>query len=234
MFRKPALRSWLLLVVGLTIFLSAANWQYGRARYKEQLAREFAAALAVRDAPALEQALAQPLPGAYRTVHLRGQLDTAHLLLLDNQVKNGQVGVQVFAPLQTDAHRRVLVQLGWVPWPNRQQPPAIPPITAAFDSVGLLAPPPAPGVIADSVGQGPYPRVLMSVEPSRVAETLGQGPLLSQVFWPQADNQSGFARDWHPPGIGAERHRGYALQWLSFAIAAVVFFLYLHRPSTRD
>lgn len=234
MFRKPALRSWLLLVVGLTIFLSAAHWQNGRARYKDQLSREFAQALAVKDAPDLEQALANPLPGAYQTVHLRGRLDTAHLLLLDNQVKDGRVGVQVFSPLRTDAGRQLLVQLGWVPWPNRQQAPALPPIADTFDSVGLLAPPPAPGVIADSIGQGPYPRVLMSIEPAKVAEALGQGPMLGQVFWPQADPNSGFVRAWHPPGIGAERHRGYALQWLSFAIAAVVFFLYLHRPSSRD
>ncbi|WP_170113333.1 SURF1 family protein [Ahniella affigens] len=233
MLRKPALKSWLLLVVGLTIFLSAANWQYGRAQYKDQLAREFAAALAVRDAPTLDAALAAPLPGAYQTVHLRGQFDQAHLLLLDNQVQDGRVGVQVFAPLQTDTGRHVLVQLGWVAWPNREQPVAIPPIPANFDSVGILAPPPAPGVIADSVGQGPYPRVLMSVEPASVAETLGYS-VLSQVFWPKADASSGFQRAWHPPGIGAERHRGYALQWFSFAIAAIILFLYLHRPSTRD
>lgn len=234
MLRKPALRSWLLLVVGLTIFLSAAHWQYGRARFKDQLAREFAAALTVTDAPNLDAALQTPASGAYRAVQLQGQLDLAHLLLLDNQVREGQVGVQVFAPLTTASGQHVLVQLGWRPWPNRQNPPELPNIPVEFDQVGLLAPAPAAGVIADSVGQGPYPRVLMSLEPAKVAASLNRSPMLDQVFWPKASADSGFVRDWHPPGIGAERHRGYALQWLSFAIAAVFFFLYLHRPSTRD
>ena len=45
----------------------------------------------------------------------------------------------------------------------------------------------------------------------------------------QVDNrQYRFLREWTPQILPPERHQGYALQWFTFALAALVIFLVLH------
>lgn len=231
MIRQPSWSSVLLLLAGLAVFVTAARWQYGRALEKDDSARAFAAALAELDPPPLDAVDPADLAGerAFSAVRVAGTVDRTRVLMLDNQIQGGRTGVSVFAPVATDSGRVILVQFGWVAWPDRRVPPALPALPERIDSAGLLARPPSPGLIADSIGSGPYPRLVMSVEPTALAESWRLPGLPRQVFWPQADPASGFARDWQPPGIGAERHRGYALQWASFAVAAILLFLILHR-----
>ncbi|MBK8283694.1 MAG: SURF1 family protein [Ahniella sp.] len=229
--RKPSVTSWLLLIAGLAVFLTAGNWQYGRALQKDQGVRDFAAALADQAPPPLAAVLteAERSGRAYTAASVQGTLRRDEILLLDNQIQGGRTGVSVFVPLVTTSGQALLVQMGWVPWPDRRHPPAIPPLPESLGTTGLIAAPPSPGLIRDSVGQGPFPRVLMSIEPDVLAPILGLPSLSPKVFWPKSDPADGFARNWQPPGIPADKHRGYALQWFSFAIAAIILFLFLHR-----
>lgn len=235
MIRQPSWSSVLLLVAGLAVFVTAARWQYGRALEKDDSARAFAAALADASPPPLDAAAPGDLAGerAFSAVRVAGTVDRTRVVLLDNQIRAGRTGVSVFAPLVTASGRAILVQFGWVAWPDRRVPPALPALPETLDSTGLLAPPPSPGLIADSIGSGPYPRLLMSIDPAALAAEWQTPALPAQVFWPQADAASGFERDWQPPGIGADRHRGYALQWASFAVAAILLFLILHRKKSK-
>ena len=198
---------------------------------KDRNVRDFAAALADRSPPPAAAVLAEAEGSgrAYVAAEVQGDLRLDRVLLLDNQIQGGKTGVSVFVPLVMPSGQAMLVQMGWVAWPDRRQPPVIPPLPASFRAAGLIAAPPSPGLIRDSLGQGPFPRLLMSIEPEALAPVLELPKLSSRVFWPQADAASGFARDWQPPGIPADKHRGYALQWFSFAIAAIILFLFLHR-----
>jgi len=232
MLRKPAIFSWLLLITGLIVFLSAANWQYRRAIDKDRVAADFAAVRHNVAPSDLTPALENTEGVAYRSARVRGRVDRDHVFLLDNQTREGKVGVSVFVPVIDVTGPTILVQLGWIPWPDRRSAPAIPPMPETFDSTGLIASPPAPGLIRDSVGAGSFPRTVMSIEPALIGPAIGQPELATRVFWPNEDPASGYVRDWRPPGIGADRHRGYALQWLSFAIAAVILFLILHRKKS--
>lgn len=232
MLRKPAIVSWLLLITGLIVFLSAASWQYRRAIDKDRVAADFKAVQIDAEPIDLALALDNAAGLAYLPVRVRGRIDRDHVFLLDNQTRDGKVGVSVFAPVIDVTGPVVLVQFGWIPWPDRRQAPVIPPMPDTFDGPGLIAAPPSPGLIRDSVGTGPFPRTVMSIEPAIIGPAIGQPDLAARVFWPKDDPASGYVRDWRPPGIDADRHRGYALQWLSFAVAAVILFLILHRKKS--
>ncbi|EQD80580.1 hypothetical protein B1A_00746, partial [mine drainage metagenome] len=41
--------------------------------------------------------------------------------------------------------------------------------------------------------------------------------------------KSAYLRDWTPTFIPPARHQAYAFQWFSFAAAALVIFIVLHR-----
>ena len=48
------------------------------------------------------------------------------------------------------------------------------------------------------------------------------------VIQQKNDAGDGLVRDWHRRDIGADRHRGYALQWFSLALLTVVLYVVLN------
>ncbi|MCC6562668.1 MAG: hypothetical protein IT478_15020, partial [Xanthomonadales bacterium] len=66
-----------------------------------------------------------------------------------------------------------------------------------------------------------------SIAPAAIAAESRLQPMLDHVFWPAPEAGSPFRRDWRPGGIDGDRHRGYALQWASFAVVALLLFLIL-------
>jgi cytochrome oxidase assembly protein ShyY1 len=43
-----------------------------------------------------------------------------------------------------------------------------------------------------------------------------------------SDARDGLARVWQPPDAGADRNRGYALQWYLFAVLAAILYVALN------
>jgi len=44
------------------------------------------------------------------------------------------------------------------------------------------------------------------------------------VLYQTSATQDGLVRDWPRPGSGADRNRGYALQWFSLAVMTLIFW----------
>ena len=96
-FRRPSPWAVALLLVGVIVFISAGRWQYDKAQYKR--ARESSWSDAQARAPVdVESALAGDANGFTRVV--AGGTWLPQRYLLDNQVRNGRPGVEVFAPLR--------------------------------------------------------------------------------------------------------------------------------------
>ena len=53
-------------------------------------------------------------------------------------------------------------------------------------------------------------------------------PVAPRLLLLDAEPDSAFVRSWTPAVMPPEKHRGYALQWFTFALAAVVIFVVLH------
>lgn len=217
---------------GLALFISAAIWQWRRAEYKDQRQQEFESARQSTTV-ALEAALHTPERKKFQFVRARGQLDTSRLLFFENQVRGHRLGIEVFAMLVTESGHKILIDLGWIASdPAREKLPVLPMFSNQLDASGLLVDMPAPGLKLgnenDTVEQS-FPRWLTRIEPETIRKILATADLQDRMVKLAPDAQSGFERELQLSGLSADKHRGYALQWISFALAAIVIFLVLHK-----
>ena len=239
----PAL-SWLLLAACLALFLSAGNWQYDKGVAKQERIQAFQAAVDAPPKPLGPQMLSGD-GNDFDRVRVRGQVGGQHYLL-DNQIRNGRPGIEVYTPLRTPDGEHLLLALGWLPYPDaRRQLPDLPPITgsrvdgngadgAGADTVlqftGMLAPPPAHGLrLGRNWPEQPGPDKLMSYfDLAQISADAGV-PLVGRVLWLDPDPAGPWQRDWQPAqGMPPERHYAYAWQWWSMAVASVIVFFVLH------
>lgn len=223
----------LLVLAGLT---GLGYWQLDRAQTKRAVETAYLGRQALPPV-ALEEAPPGVQDRRYLRVNARGRYDPAHQFLLDNQVRRGQAGYLVLTPflLEKDA-RTILVNRGWVPLGgSRTELPAIPVDEGPRRIQGLLAPPPAAGLVLGPAedGSAGWPRVIERVETKALAVRLGRD-LLPDLLLLDAAEAGGYLREWRPPTLGPERHIAYAIQWL--ALAGVLLLIYLRlnlrRPST--
>ena len=121
---KPFRPGWVPTLVVLMLLpglIALGCWQLGRAQEKRALLVSYAERQASE--PVAITQLMQSEDPAYMRVQLFGQFDAAHSLLLDNSVRDGQVGVELLQPFLDQASGAwLLVNRGWLPWPDRRNP----------------------------------------------------------------------------------------------------------------
>lgn len=230
-WHRPSALAWALLLFGLCAFLGLSRWQWLRAAEKERLLASYAAAEHVE----LRQyaTLPEVLPADdYPRVVATGQYLPDRGYWLDQQVHQGRVGrraIAVFLP--QGSAKRLLVDLGWVPAPPGQAPPAWPALPSTELSLrGIYAPAPGGGLRlgGDALPrQGSWPKLTLFVDLAAISADLGAA-VAPRMLLLDADPASGFVRAWTPAIMPPEKHRGYSLQWFSFAVAALVIFGVLH------
>jgi len=229
--RRPTWFAVALTVVGVLVFVRLGVWQLDRAGEKDELLRRFAASAAagVEDFGMIAET---PPVDRYPRLDLRGTFVSDHVYLLDDQTHAGQVGVHAYAPFAPDGKSRwLLVDLGFLP-KERGANPRLPPLPTGETRVrGLYVPPPGVGI---RMGGNPLP-AQQGAEKSMVYVDLGEiGVDLGRSLYPRVllldpDPATLYARDWTPGFMPPARHRAYAFQWFTFAFAALVIFVLLHR-----
>ena len=170
---RPDLLPTLAALLFLAGFIGLGLWQLDRANTKKAWETAY---LSRRALPPV--ALAGAPTGAkdrrYLGVQARGHYDQAHQYLLDNQVHHGQAGYLVLTPfLMEQDQRAILVARGWVPLGNtRADLPALPVDGGTRSIQGLLAPPPAAGLVLGPAKDGTegWPQV---IERARAAGDFG-------------------------------------------------------------
>jgi surfeit locus 1 family protein len=198
-----------LAVAGCAAGIALGNWQTGRAAQKRAAGA------------AIEQAA------------LRGEWIPQYTVLLDNKIYRGRPGYQVVQPLRIAGGKHVLVNRGWVAAPARRE--QLPEIRT-----------PAGEVVLSGVRQEHFARSYAPVE-SQPGGKVWQNATVEQfaawsglalepyVIEQHSALEDGLVRDWPRPGLGAEMHESYALQWYSLAALAVVllFALNIKRENPR-
>jgi cytochrome oxidase assembly protein ShyY1 len=224
----------LLTVAGALLFIRLGVWQLHRADFKEALLRRYAASVSAPLQDFAKAAEAPPADGFPR-VRVRGHYLADRLYLLDNPKHDGRGGVEVFAPFALHGQSQLLlVDLGFLPGNGNGKTPQLPPLpTAEVSLQGLYVPPPPVGfeMGGDALSrQTRWPKNSIFMDPAEIARDLGR-PLYPRLLALDADPASIYVRvhtlDFSsmPPA----RHRAYAFQWFTFALAAVVILLVLHR-----
>ena len=162
------------------------------------------------------------------------------MYLLDNPKHDQRGGVEVFVPLQMDGHGSVLlVDLGFLPGNGTEQAPQPPPLpTGAVTLHGLYVPPPPVGFEMGGnalARQQQWPKSAIFLDPSQVAADLGR-TLYPRVLALDPDAAAIYERErsLDVSSMPPARHRAYAFQWFTFALAALVILLVVNRkPKSR-
>jgi surfeit locus 1 family protein len=229
-----------LAMIGLLCSLGA--WQLDRARQKRELHAAFTRQL---DASPVELALLSSpdlAAQAWRAASGRGHYGPP-VLLLDNRVRDGQVGYEVLSAFTLEDGRRILVDRGWLPAPpTRSEVPRVELPTDAMPLHGRLAPAPSTGMV---LGDAARPEAvgtdvwrLQHVDFATLNERFRPG-FLSMLVYLDAGEPAGYDRAWALPAPDDGKHTAYAVQWFAMAaVVAVIFLMYLRRrtaaPSTAN
>jgi cytochrome oxidase assembly protein ShyY1 len=219
-----------LLFPGL-IFLGF--WQLDRAEEKSNIAlregqRAMAEAVSLADLDALAQDTL-----AYRKVTLSGYYVPEAVVFLDNQMRDGRYGHDVFGVFFDEPTAQyVLLNRGWVPGDSsrRSLPEIEVPSGELFLSATVYVPPGEPYLLAeDQFGALEWPLLVQTVSSSALRALL-QNELADRLFTAELrllpEELSGFRRDWPVVNVSPEKHRGYALQWFTMAAALLLFFVF--------
>ncbi|GLQ86618.1 SURF1-like protein [Dyella flagellata] len=236
--RRPAWWSVLLTVVGVLVFVRLGVWQLHRADYKDELLRRYAAA-ASAPVKAFDAVADQPPINAYPRVRVQGHYLADRLYLLDNPKHDSMGGVEVYAPFQpVDQSKGLLVDLGFLPGNGSDKAPELPPLPTEQQTLqGVYQPPPGTGLEMGGnalAQQKHWPKTSVYLDLDQVATDLHE-KLYPRVLVLDADPSAIYVRV-HTLDLSSmppARHRAYAFQWFTFALVAVVIFLWLHRKRRR-
>ncbi|MEO8997693.1 MAG: SURF1 family protein [Rhodanobacter sp.] len=233
-FRRPSWWALLLTAAGALLFIRLGIWQLHRADFKEALLRRYAASAS---APMQDftRVAATPPADSFPRVQVSGLYLADRLYLLDNPKHDSLGGVEVFAPfVLRDQSSLLLVDLGFLPGNGSGKTPQLPPLpTTELSLQGMYVPPPPVGfeMGGDALArQSHWPKNSIFLDPAEIVRDLGR-PLYPRMLALDADPASIYVRvhtlDFSsmPPA----RHRAYAFQWFTFAFAAVVILLAVHR-----
>jgi surfeit locus 1 family protein len=212
----------------LALLLSLGFWQLDRAKQKQQLL-DLQAARLLLDPVDLSSIDTSEISLRYLPVKTTGTLDAEHQVLIDNQVRKGQVGYSVLTPLRLNNDQAILLNRGWVAMGNdRNHLPdvKIPNIKAAF--AGKLDHFPSVGIkldMADVLSNG-WPAVTQVIDVDKVGKRLGYRVMPYQLLLDK-DEPYGYDREWVVMKMGPEKHHGYAFQWFALSVAWVILYFVL-------
>ncbi|QXI28638.1 SURF1 family protein [Pseudomonas vanderleydeniana] len=224
----------LVVLLLLPVLVSLGFWQLHRSEEKRLLLESYA-----------QRRMAEPLSvgqlhgsadPAFRRVRLRGQFDDQHSYLLDNRIHNGQVGVELIQPFHDQASGLwLLVNRGWLPWPQRRTPPVFstPEQVLNIDAWVYVAPGATFQLHADPA-DATWPRLVTAIEPDKLWKELGREGFTYELR--QEPGPGSYETGWPvvAPGMGPEKHLGYAVQWFAMALALLGLYLYLGWHNARE
>ncbi len=223
---RPGMLPTLVVMALLPVLVSLGFWQLSRAEQKRVLLTRYAEHQ--HAAPlTVDQVVASAEP-VFRRVQLRGHLDADHSLLLDNRIRDGRPGVELLQPFQDQGSGQwVLLNRGWLPWPNRRTPPVFSTPQNTLDVLGWVYE--SPGAVfqlqADPLAAS-WPRLITAVTPAALWAELGREGFADEVRI--APGVGAYQADWPliSTGMGPEKHTAYAVQWFAMALALLGLFGY--------
>lgn len=227
------------LVITLLVFSSLVKlglWQTDRAEVKEHRIERMAAlknskafSLSEVNALAVKQEEINDLP-----VDVNGAFISESIFLLDNQMSSGKYGFKVLQVVETK-EGLVVVNLGWrIGDRTRRTLPNYEALSGPVSLSGHVRVIETGIVLQESeTYTGAWPIVIQQIELDKIAKNIGK-PLLPLVVYVGVDESIGYKKNWQPIVMPPEKHRGYAFQWFSLAVAWLALMLWASYKSRGD
>jgi cytochrome oxidase assembly protein ShyY1 len=228
--RLPWLIFTLLVFSGL---VKLGFWQSDRALQKEQRI-ETIAQLSKTQALSLEKVLSETNEINDLPITMNGEFDNEILFLLDNQTNKGQLGYRVYQVFNSGEHD-VLVNLGWVLGSiSRQKMPDVQTITGKYKLSGHVRKIEKGIMLMEQVlVKKEWPLRVQQIEIDKFS-TLISRQLLPFVVYLDKTESVGYAKNWQPIVMPPEKHRAYAFQWFSLALAWILLMIWASIKFSRN
>lgn len=222
----PLAVGWSLAALVIALFCSLGSWQLGRAKQKEAMLAQAQRILSERHAVPLQDAAHPERRDQYAWTTGDGRFLAGPAVLLDNQNRGGRAGVRAYRAFQPAAGGMpLLVDMGWLPLPGDRRLPGVVAPSGPQQVQGLLAPPPAAGLVrAVSAAQANGDLLVTGLDAPALAPQLHLAALAPRVLKLDPALPLGYDRDLDilPNTLPPERHLGYAVQWFGLALAVLI------------
>ncbi len=216
---RPGWKMSLFVLVMLPVVLSLGFWQLDRAEEKRRFESAYLdriGALASEPGETVED---------FQRIRLVGAFEPGRDYLLDNQIRDGQIGFGVISLFRTDDGRGWLINRGFVPGDRARR--SLPEITSPAGRVtltGLVWP--ELGLVpvfgADNWAEG-WPKVIQRIEVARMVAPFEN--MMTVEVRLEAGQPGVFAPAVTELNMPAEKHTGYAVQWFGLALALCIGFV---------
>ena len=226
---QPAWSMTLLTLVLVSLLAALGFWQLARADAKVQLIERYEknSALPALDLNAGDFSSRQL---DYRLVSADGEYQDVPFILLNNQIYQGRIGFHLLNLFRlAESGQYLLVNQGWIPATAEGKP-----MLSAFQFrlynsqkvQGMLVPVPRVGLRLGELRYQSGARVmeLPYLDLSWLAQVLNV-ELRPSVLLLDAQIVSQYKQQRQAIWLNPQRHRGYALQWFSLALALVIIYL---------
>lgn len=159
-------------------------------------------------------------------VSAEGVFDEQAVFLLDNQIHKGRLGYRAYQVLNTQSYA-VLVSLGWIEGSiNRQEVPQITPLLGNYVIDGNIRLIEVGIQLQEQVFENvKWPLIVQQVELDKFSTIINR-QLLPFVIYLDKNSVIGFEKNWQPIVMPPEKHRAYAFQWFSLAIAWFILMVW--------
>ncbi len=228
----------LLLLVTVSVFsilVKLGFWQLDRAVQKQQWQTTLTARQAASEldyAAFINLGNAEPLTG-YR-INVTGTAVNSQILLLENQVYNGQVGYLAYQIFEiTTTQPWLLVELGFVAAnkDRRILPDLMPLPLTPYQLIGRVYqrqtnPLSDQLYVEEFTVKNREIIRFQNLNLVALAEKIGH-ELAPAVLQPDVTPNMNLAKPWTPIPLSAHKHQGYALQWFTMAAVFLSLMLWL-------
>lgn len=228
---------WLLALAVIAGFSRLGLWQLQRGAEKQVMLDGAAQVLAVREPTGLDAAADPGRQQRHDWAEGGGEFAPGPQWLLDNEQRDGRVGVRAYRIFVPDHGTPLLVDLGWLPLPADRTLPVVEHPAGHQELAGLLSPPPSGGIaLGPGMAQEAGGWLMLRVDIPAISAAAGM-PLAARVLRLDPAAPLGYERDLAllPNTLPPAKHRGYALQWFGLALAVLVTALILtfRKPRRR-
>ena len=222
------------LVVTVLVFSALVKlgfWQSARALEKE-LRLAHIEKLSAQNPISLEQVISLSKNGSSIKdvndvpVFIKGKFNKNQVFLLDNQVNKGRLGYRVYQVAVTSKYA-VLISLGWVQGSiNRQELPQVAALNGRHQFQGHVRLIEVGILLQEQVfSEISWPLRVQQIELDKFSSLIKR-KLLPFVVYLDKNEALGFEKNWQPIVMPPEKHRAYAFQWFSLALAWLLLMLW--------
>ena len=216
----------LFVVICLPVLINAGFWQVGRGDEKKAMQTQLSELKQKPNIPYLE--LNTDQRQNYRNVSAVGRFRN-EIVLVDNQIYQGQFGYEVIQPFVLSNDEVVLVARGWVKGDLDRR--LLPMVETPKDKLELEAYlyKPSENIQLDNIVQeNGWPKRMQTADVEKLYNALGKNDKMKGEFLLRLKSYSNAALDshWQLIKTGPEKHWGYAVQWFAMAFLLVALFIW--------